>query len=52
MRHFVKMFFDTPRDLRHALPNAGPILRCLSRSGMPAWIRQPRKYFAALVAKH
>jgi glycosyltransferase involved in cell wall biosynthesis len=46
-RHYLKMYFDAPQDLRWALP---PVTTCVRRLVMrmlmPRWMRQPRKWWA------
>jgi glycosyltransferase involved in cell wall biosynthesis len=46
---FLKMYRDTPSDLRGTLPPMAPFMRrWLVRAVMPAWLRQPRKYWLEL----
>jgi glycosyltransferase involved in cell wall biosynthesis len=50
--YYLKIYRDTPLDLRWALPSRVSLLRrWFLRAAMPAWIRHPRKYFAAGAAK-
>jgi glycosyltransferase involved in cell wall biosynthesis len=49
LRNFVKMWRDTPADLRWALPSPLTIARrWLLRSFMPRWLRQPKKAWQEL----
>src|SRR5579871_6228535 len=49
LRHYLKMYLDTPRDLRWALPPiAACVWRLVMRILLPRWLRQPRKWLAEL----
>ncbi len=46
LRHYLKMYSDTPPDLRWALPPKAKVMRkWFLRAAMPAWIRHPGKFF-------
>lgn len=49
LRNYIKMLRDTPPDLRWTVPSPIVLMRrWLLRTFMPAWLRQPRKQWAAL----
>lgn len=51
-RHCIKMYFDTPNDLRWSLPPVTLCVRQLAlRILMPYWLRQPRKTWLKLRGK-
>jgi glycosyltransferase involved in cell wall biosynthesis len=50
LRHSLKMYRDTPPDLRWVLPSKALLLRrWILRVVTPPWARQPRKYFRELM---
>ena len=51
-RYCMKMIFDTPQEMRHAIPSPLTMARRLIlRSLTPAWLRHPRKTWTALKAQ-
>jgi glycosyltransferase involved in cell wall biosynthesis len=52
VRHYAKMYFDTPKDLRWALP---PITACVCRLAMrillPRSLRHPRKWLVEVTRR-